>query len=186
MINFKGKLALSTEIQQLSQGNIYKQVPASFVELDITSKDDLIALRNIAQDWKNNDRFAAEIYNDFKYDFKYPTDEDRYFVLTKQDANHNKLDYSKALGVAKLYKSEDKPMLIDYLQTNPKYINTNSKKLPEMKHIGKTIVESLKKILNNREIWLYTDSEIVPFYEKLGFKEKINSGLECALMIFKR
>lgn len=181
MINFKGKLALPTEVQQLHLNDSYKRIPVSFVELNKTSKNDLEALSKAANLWRNNDIYAFDVYDRFRKIFyeQIEAPEERFFVLTKQRINLDKLDSSKILGVAELYKPDDGPIEIEFLQTDPAYINTME--LPKIKHVGMAIVEGFKKILKDKEIALFTTPTAKPFYEKLGFK-----NIESNLMLFKR
>lgn len=170
MISFKGNLATTAVIQQLYNNSSYNSIPASFVELDTTSESDLEAIGKVAKEWREGDLYAADVYNRFKtnYENQSISDEERFFVLTKQRMNFDKLDYSKILGVAELYKPEDGPIEIEFLQTDPTYISTFD--LPQIKHVGKAIIESIKQILNDKEIRLFTTPTAKSFYEKMGFK----------------
>lgn len=181
MINFKGHLALKSKVQELQHENCYRNISACLVELDKNSEDDYKVLKDIAETWKVGDLYANDVYERFKSNFenKTRTPEERFFVLTKQSKNFDKLNYTKILGVAELYKPEDSPLEIEFLQTNPKYIKT--KVSPKIKHIGKAIVKGFLKIIKDKEIALFTTPNAKSFYEKLGF---IN--IESNLMKLKR
>ena len=151
MINFKGHLALKTKVQELQHENCYRKVSAYLVELDKTSEDNYKVLKDVAETWENGDLYANDVYERFKSNFenKTLTPEERFFVLTKQSKNFDKLNYAKILGVAELYKPEDSPIEIEFLQTNPKYIK--AKDSPKIKHIGKAIIKGVLKIIKDKE-----------------------------------
>ncbi len=181
IINFKGKLASQAEIKQLCNNDTYTNVPASLVELDIGSTDDFEALGKVVYSWRDRDIYAVDVYNRFKkfyMDNEQPNDE-RFFVLTKQTKNLEKLDSTRILGVAELYKPMDETIEIEFLQTDPTYVY--SLETPLFKHIGKAIIESFKKILKEKEIVLFTTPTAKKFYEKLGFK-----NIKSNLMILRR
>lgn len=181
MINFKANLALQTEVKQLYKKDSYTRVPATFVKLDINSLDDYLALRNVSQDWKDGDLYAIDVFNRFKENFEEKPENpvESFFVLTKQRKNLNKLDFSKILGVAELYQPTGGPIEIEFLQTNPAFLDTLE--LPAIKHVGKAMIESFKKIFKDREIALFSTPDAISFYKKLGFK-----NIESNLMVLKR
>lgn len=167
MINFKANLHSVGTIQKLDKSNHYTKQPAYFVELNTKSKKDLNALERIATSWKDN-IYATDTYYRFKENFFKEQQEhnERFFALTTQKNGFDKLDHHKILGVAEIYLPFDEDPEIEFLQTNPKFLKNKAK----FKHIGKVIVDKIKKILANNTISLYSTYNAIPFYEKQGFR----------------
>lgn len=169
MINFKAKYNSNGTIKRLNKKQNYDNIPAYFVELNVNSKKDLNALKKVADNWKGN-IYATDVYERLKF-YHYNNSnasalEERFFALTTQRNNFNKLNFKKILGVVEIFLPLGEDPEIEFLQTNPKFLKKN----PKIKHIGKTIVDNIKKILKDETIALYSTYNAIPFYEKQGFK----------------
>ncbi len=181
MITFKANLSALTNIKQLTGEQTYKNIPAAFVELQIDSEDDLNALETIAYDWQDGDIYARDVYERFRinYEEQNPKTNERFFALTTQSENFKNLNPYKILGVAELYKPSENISEIEFLQTSPAYLNNIE--LPQIKHIGKAMIDCFKMIIKDKDISLYTTASAKSFYEKMGFK-----NIESNLMLLKR
>lgn len=111
-INFKANYIKPTYIKD-SQKN--KQ-EASFVELDITDRNDMKALKKTTENWQ--DSLADFIYEDSKDAYLWKLGGRHIYAVTKQKDNFENLDYNKILGLAELseaYKLNE----LEILQVNP-------------------------------------------------------------------
>ena len=123
MISFKANLITETKVKRLRRNEEYAIIPAYLVELDISSKNNLKALQRVSKNWEYGDLYAADIYNRFRIiqEDASQNENERFFVLTRQNRNLGKLDFRKILGVAELYEPDETCSEIEFLQTNPKY-----------------------------------------------------------------
>lgn len=167
MINFKANLNSIGIVKRLNKDNSYSDLPVSFVELDINSKRDLFAMKKVANNWMGN-IYANDVYERFKVNQErnLENQEERFFALTSQKENFDKLDYKRILGVAEIYLPLGEDAEIEFLQTNQSFLT----ECPSIKHIGKVIVDKIKNILANETIALYSTYDAIPFYQKQGFK----------------
>ena len=151
------------------------------VELNLNSKNDLVALEKVASKWAFGDIYARDIYERFKTNVneKPENPQERFFVLTTQQKEYSNLKPHKILGVAELYKPSEEKTEIEFLQANPKYQNPFIPR--EIIGVGKAMVENLLEIITDNEIVLFTTPKAKTLYEKFGFK-----NVESNLMILKR
>ncbi len=175
MISFKANYINDTNIKCLNKNGNYKNMPARLVELDIDSDLDLEALKKVEKNWKKGDDYAEYICRAFKeYHDKIKINEaEKFYALTSQYGGYQNLDGNKILGVAQVYKEARDSLEIEFLQTNPQYkYGIENRKI---KHIGKAITLSLKKLYKNNKISLFSTTEGRPFYKKLGFETVIDA-----------
>lgn len=180
MISFKANLTTQTSVKRLRNEKAYVDMPAYLVELDLFSKSNLKTLQKVSKSWENGDLYAVDVCSRFQINQENPENNygERFFVLTRQNSSWDNLDYRKILGVAELYEPSDDCTEIEFLQTNPKYLQ---KVKPKMKNIGKSIVEAFIEMVKGKEFSLFTTPTAKMFYEKLGFV-----NIESNLMRLKR
>lgn len=171
MISFKANLIRPVSVERMVDEKNYKSIPTSFVELDNTSSQDLQALRKISRSWDNGKSYAWDIYNFFSCSFE--EDEDfllskRYFAVTTQRQNFEKLSYDRVLGLAQM-NDEDSYYMLEFLQVDP---DTNFNEFyRKFKGVGAAMLMALKTLFNSKDIVLRpADSNVVEFYVKQGFE----------------
>lgn len=181
MINFKANLINNTNVKCLNRNGNYKNLPVSFVELDIDSDLDLETLLKVKETWGYEDDYAKLVYNSFEqYHNKTLTNKTKkFYALTSQCCGFNNLDETKILGITQIYRDASRYFEIEALQTNPKY--RYGKENRKIKHVGKAIIESLKDVFKGDEIHLFTTKAGRPLYQKLGFET-----VKDTFMILKR
>ena len=172
MINFKASLLTQVNIQKRDFNNNYKDYKASVFELSPNSDNDYNVLRTISRKWDNGYSFAGDLFDDFatshfcKYDnIFYP--DIRYFAISK--TSDKVITSNNILGVTSLIKGIDNTHILKHVQVNPTHKFGSS--LREYRYIGKSIIETIKKLPNINEIKLYAPNRGAEFfYENLNFK----------------
>ena len=178
-ISFKANTISYSTITKIKPNNIEEKVIGSFVELDTKIKDDYNAIRAIAHNWDNGYSIAVDIFDNFvadKYSIHvFNTHPNRYFAIIDKDSPVDKILPESILGIAQISKKFNNTFNLDFIQTNPKHIKDARNR--GFKHIGKTLINSIIKILPNKEISTCpTDNKAKAFYEKLNFKQIKNSN----------
>lgn len=162
MISFKANLIQSVSVERMS-----KPFPASFVELDNTSKQDLNTLKKISRNWDNGRSFAWDVYSFFSSPYE-EGEQRRYFAITTQRQNFENLYEARVLGVAQMI-DEKKCYLLEFLQVDPE-TNFNSF-YRTFKGVGAAMLTALKTLFNDKDILLKpADCFVRMFYEKQGFE----------------
>ena len=180
-ISFNGKLAKSAHVNKLSTNKKYKKVPVAFVELSLNSQKDFKALKKVVASWALGDIYANDVYQRFKMNVenKVTQPEERFFVLTTQQAKLSNLKPEKILGVAELYKPSGNKTEIEFLQANPKFLNPFEER--KITGIGKAMIASFLELIKDKEIVLFTTPKAQALYEKFGFK-----NVESNYMVLER
>ena len=184
-INFKANYIKSVDIQKYD-GENYKPHKAAFVALN---HNDKVVVDKIANTWN-----VALIYG-MQNSFDQP--KEQLYAVTLQKKDFQILDSSKVLGMVCFNEcGEYNVGEIEYLQVRPDNISesygkniktrilTRIKKMfvkdikPKQKrpyrHIGKSIVESIKELYSGQPIILVSLDEAVGFYKRMGFNK--NNG----------
>ena len=161
-VNFKGNYLNSTNVKKLNP-TTRKFAPelAHFVEIDSRNKKDIKALKRVAQTW-NNDSYANRIYQNAKSKPNLKT-----YILTRQDSNYEILESDNILGLCQLSKENYDVFCIEHLQTKPEYVQENKNR--EYKTIGRSILDSLKKVFHDKTLRVNYLFEKIPFYMDNGF-----------------
>ena len=168
MISFKANLVSRTTVQKLDSNNNPLFHNVAFVELQPVSLRDKKTLDELARLWcGTEDSFASSIREDFKDVYKQGNPNKRFFALTEQSGKFEKLDTLYILGLMEITQHTFKKFWIDYLQVAPDFCY--SVKDRRMQHIGKSMIESLKKLLPDKNLYLDPVSTAKKFYEKQGF-----------------
>lgn len=142
----------------------YNPLNANFIELKPSNAKDVNALGDIAFDF-GGDSFANNIYAQAKIHSKHPDEKYRYFALTQQDNDFDRLSISKILGVALTKKRVDGTTELENLQVHPKFVYSWGP--PSIKRIGSAILDCLKEF--NDKIILNSSPNATKFYEKNSF-----------------
>ena len=168
MISFKAQYICSPSILQKDNNSQYSSCNVSFVELEHSSPNDKKTLVNLNKQWNYGGTYVNDIVD--LWDEKTDGDEQiRRFAITTQQKRFANLNPKKILGVVEV-SDIGTCLFINFLQTNPKekYKSENRK----FKDIGKTLIESIKNLIQKKTILLSADMSAIPFYKKLGFKIK--------------
>lgn len=170
-LNFNAKFIRAVQIQKF-QTELYSYRPkkACFVEIDSGNCNDAFALANAAHYWEN-DLYGANIsYTALQMMGHNPMLSDKkIYALTLQKHNFEELDENKILGMAEITDADKNSIELNYIQVKPDIIYALRNQ--PYKKIGTRIIDSLKKIYNNKVILLTARAgKTGEFYVKNGFK----------------
>lgn len=174
MITFEAKPIKSTTIKQLNTNSVYKNIPVYFAQLDPKSKYDYNSLQKAIESWRSADLYGASLFRDFKERAKIyaekrqPKENEKFWVITTQLKDFDKLKPRKILGVMKTVHSSNKGINIEFLQTNPKY--KYGEIFRRYKNIGEAIWKSFVSTINKDTIYVCSTKESIDFYTKMGMK----------------
>ncbi len=150
--------------------NTFQSIGASFVELNPFSTNDMKALNDITTYWKY-DKFALKIAAEAKTKRQNPhkNSNNRFYAVTLQDGNYGELNSDLILGVVQVAEL-DKPknILLEYIQTNPKYLYSIDK---QIKGIGFAMIRSLKELYDTITLNSINDHYVRNFYKRNKFRE---------------
>lgn len=178
-ISFTARYVRPANIKKLD-GDTYKPHTASVVEMELS---DIQAIEDIAFDWRQP--VSTQIY---KHSGRIGQDGVHVYAVTNQKNGFEKLDCNKVLGMM-LYKeagSADTHNTIEYLQVAPSDMSEkNNGKLSnlvdklmckifksgkaEHKHVGKSLLDTVKEMPSDKPIDLYAVPNAVKFYLKNDF-----------------
>lgn len=172
-VNFRAKLLNPVKIQRYNpETDKYNNSEASFIEIKPKCKSDIKAMQELVNDWYDA-QYAHSIYDDMlEMGNQKPEIKSRFFAVTTQNEQLNRLDSSKILGITELSLNNKKEPLIKFIQVSPEIVEPLLK--ASFKHVGTEILNSLKKIYNS--LTSYSSLSYPDFYLKNGF-ELINDVL---------
>ncbi len=149
--------------------NKFLDYPAYFVRLSKDNEQDIEVADSAAKKWKNA-KYIQNIATSAHWMPYKPID---VYALTLQADDFEKLQYSNILGFS-VMRRDDKNFnntKLYYLQVRPNAINVNNKNKLNYKHIGKSIVSSVKKLYHNITLDSEDNQNIKDFYKSNGFIE---------------
>ena len=165
-INFKANFINKTSVKKLSPvTKEFVSHEVSFVEINPRLKDDIKALKKMANLWGEDSVFASTIFYFAKKDPRDPRK--RTFLLTDQKDSFEKLEPQKILGITQLDKEKAGESCIEYLETKPEFQCCNNER--EYKELGSTILDSLKKVFQDKTLKVDYIFDRVDFYLNNGF-----------------
>ena len=178
-ISFKAKYVDTTTIKQLSsKTQKYVSKKATFVQMSPESAKDIEALKDINKSWDAG--FIKSIFNNIhRYSPKTGL-----YALTTQSENLEELIPEKVLGIALGEIKDKKTFYLDYLQVNPRYINTETYD-KKYSHIGSAILRCIKNFSNINTIKCVSIPYAFKFYIKNGFMPD-NNLLDDFAIIWKK
>ncbi len=167
MINFKAHYVQQIQIKKLDN-NVYKPQNVNFIEIDTSSLSDIEAINQVSPNWEDHS-FADNIAYNLTQIKKGRFNKDlfRFFALTKQNDNYEKLNSDDILALAEIEKKSETNIFINYLQVDPKIVYCLEK--PPIKRCGSAMLDCLKIMFNNKNIFLNSRSK--NFYLKNNFVE---------------
>lgn len=177
--NFNAKFVSKAQVLKLDNiDNLYKQKNISFIEVNPKNKQDVKAIYNISKDWGKNSLapnikdtvidLSRRIKNIFGI---------KIYALTTQNKNFRTLESDKVICLSEIIPLKDK-IFLSYIQTKPNQMFSSNEK--EYKNIGSTMIKTIRNKYN-KPIVAHSLADAVPFYEKLGFKQKKEDSLDYIL-----
>jgi len=169
--SFQGIYKGIVKINELKSDGISEK-HVSVVELNPKDKEDLKTLDKLSETWEDaefSDRIfcnavasTAKNANPFKR---------RFFVITKQNKDFNKIQAKDVLAQAQLdlddYHSKNK-VWISFLEVKPEIKYGAEKR--KYSDIGKRFIDYFKKAHQGKTLSLIPVESAIPFYEKQDFK----------------
>lgn len=174
--NFNGTLINKKQILKLGKDNVLTPIEASFVELNPNVEEDLEALRRTANSWKTAE-YAKSIYiSAFSLKRGYfCNDILKFYALTEQVKNYENMRPNKILGVMEVVNDSD-CAAVNYIQVKPP-----KNDIKQYKHVGKTMLSSVRHQFENYPIVLNAVESAVGFYKKIGFKLTCKKPIQFTL-----
>ena len=169
-INFKAKY-IDTAIIKKRNMFVYKPISVNIVEFDRNNSTDIMACRKVISDFGNM----------MKSDHPEGV---RFWGLTTQKDNFDKIDPNSFLGIMKFFNIGYDEMIISTLQTKPETQYSHFGTNREFKGVGKALIEKIKSMKGDKTIRLVPLLNVIPFYEKLGFLHE-NNDVNSIWMYFK-
>ena len=125
-------------------------------------------IRNILYGEKRS--YFGDIADNASLDYRCKTsfEDKKYYVLTCQKRNFEKLDPDSILGAVQV-ESHEKYNEINYLQVIPEQNYLNPER--EYKNVGASIVDTILKLYPNKQLMLYSSNSAINFYKKIGFNQ---------------
>ena len=167
-VSFGAKPINSVKIKKYDK-NIknFVDFPATFVKLEPNNYFDIKAADVCASKWKDA-KYIQKIATASHWMESVPLS---IYAVTTQKNKFNKLKPNKILGFVEMRKDENRPIYdwLYYLQVKPQAINVNNSESKSYKHVGKSIIASLKKIYKNISLYSEDNDNIEKFYQSNGF-----------------
>lgn len=145
-----------------------KEIRTSFVELKSKCFNDRNVLRDVESQWGEGQSFATEILRDLENSIFMFNPNKRYFALTMQNKQFDKLIPKKILGLAEIIQGNGR-IKLKYLQADPKNNMHSSNR--KFTGIGTAILNALKTLFPKNDIVLQTAASARDFYKFNGFEE---------------
>lgn len=174
MINFKANYIGQTNVTDTFRNKNQAGCKVSFVEMNPQSKQDVTTMREVTLNW-GRDSYATNIMEHFQYSYFCGDDleENRFFALTTQRSNFEKLETDEVLALALVSKESDKRIDLKYLQVDPENNYFSAKRRYE--GIGRGILRSICKLFGNKDIFLQSANTACGFYKSQGFEQIKNT-----------
>ena len=186
-LSFKAKFVDTATIKKLHNYK-YKNEPVNILALE---KNDLAQLKQIAKDWKTE--YSQYIYNNAKEELRPVNLNYDIYVLTNQTENFKTLNPDRVYGICEFNRCINHNNLT-LLDVKPEYcynkrdfksiLSLFSKNKRKIKHIGRGLIDFLKKETKNKPLEVYSSGDSIEFYKKNGFVEMTNDSNQ--LLIWKK
>ena len=187
MVSFKGTLVNSASvIRDYNFVAVTSNYPTSFAEVNPTDASDADALKRTSYIFGNRGADASLISDIFQYEGENTNNiKSRYFVLTEQNDDLERIKPTAVLGLTKTTDMGDDNVFIDMIQVNPFYVFNNP--YSHLKRCGTTIIESLARTFANKDLWLHAPRNLVDYFKRRGFEiADISQNKGDVLMKFSR
>ncbi len=166
-ITFTAKFISPVTVKKIATGNKYIPITVNAVELSAKNKNDLKSLETIKDLW-GKDSYACEICEDARYvnDY-YEGYRPSFYAITKQKDSFENLHPEDVIGLFETQTTFGKILSLDYLQTNPEFLN---KIQPALKQIGTAMLGFIEDINKGRRIEINPALSARSFYLQNGYK----------------
>lgn len=143
---------------------------AYVVKLDHNNRSDMSAVNKLVPKWKGA-KYIQKIVTASHWMGCRENVEIDVYALTTQQKDFNKLRPNKILGLAEMRNNpkDEKDRILYHLQVKPTSMNVGNYGYKGHKHVGKGLIESLKKIYKNISLFSEDNPNILRFYESNGF-----------------
>lgn len=149
----------------------FLKIPANFLKIDANNPYDMSAINQLEKKWKGA-KYIQRIVTASHWISSRKFVEIDVYALSTQEKNFDKLKPNKILGIVEMRNDNNNPKSrkIYHLQVKPSAINVNNLK-NKYKHVGSSILKSLKKIYKRMSVFADDNPNIVQFYIRNGFIE---------------
>ncbi len=163
-ISFKGHYICDSQVKRNN-----KPCALSFVQIDTKNKSDIAALKELDYMYERKSYFG-DISDNASLDYRcnISFNDKKYYVLTSQKRDFEKLDSDMILGAVQVEPHENCNE-INYLQVIPEQNYFNPER--EYKNLGSSIVNTIMKLFPEKKLMLYSSNSAINFYKKLGFTQ---------------
>lgn len=170
MVSFRGTLVKPTSvIKDYNFVAVTSNYPTAFAEVNPTDTQDVETMKRLSYIFGNRGADASLISDIFQYEGQSTNNmNSRYFVLTEQEDDFERIRPSAVLGMAKTTNMDKDNVFIDMIQVNPFYVFTNP--YSHLKRCGTTIIESLKNTFTNKDLWLHTPRSLAEYFKRRDFE----------------
>lgn len=170
MISFKANYINSANIKDSFRDKNQTNCKVSFVEVHPQSEQDVKTMREVTLNW-GRDSYATNILEHFLYSHFCgdDLDENRFFALTTQKNNFEKLSTDDVLALALVGKESKKRVDLKYLQVDPENNYFSSERRYE--GVGRGILHSICNFFENKDIFLQSAKTACEFYRLQGFEQ---------------
>ena len=174
MITFQARYINTAEILKKDTRNCYNPCKTAFIEFNPKEFNDVTSIIDAVSDWNSQPNFAECIAESaelvFRMQDEFPDLNRRFFAITKQKDGFDKIKPANILGVLQLSKFSDKCNIIDFVQ-----VSHGGEDL--FKHVGSSILQRVRELFPDKKTILFpATKELIPFYQKNGFKSVPHSN----------
>lgn len=174
-VTFTGNFVKPLRFKKIEQNGNLLPHRASLVEINPNSDRDYTTIEKTYKEW---DKVSyLELIQDtanFMHRYKDDSKERKIFVVTNQKRNFYDLNSKDILAEFMVFNSPTKNTThIEAIQVKPEAQFSSPKR--SYKNIGSAILESIKHMYPQRRIELFSDKNVISFYEKNGFTKNKKS-----------
>lgn len=169
-ISFKANLISPAKILERNSTGTFEPKTVSFVELNPEHNPDMNAIMEVNQMWDNRRTLASNIVEEMhdSMDF-FEHAGKRFFAITEQADSLENIEPSKVLGLTETIQGNYDNIKIKFFLVDPKY--QRGQKNAPFKHVGTSLLESLKELFPNKTFSGQSTPEAVKFYLANGFQK---------------
>ena len=170
-VSFKAYRISDANIYRINQDNSHEPIKASFVELQPVSNFDVNAADKFAE-------LCGQDYEALAQNIAYDLDNmlfdkdrtKRFFAVTRQMCNFDKLDPYEIMGTMETLIDEANQHMIAYLKVAPEYAYADIDRT--IKGVGASLIKPLQnKLLLGKRIFADILESAKGFYENMGFQQ---------------
>lgn len=178
-VNFKARYVDNAFVMAKAGKNRFIPKEVAVLKINMTSKSDRETLVDLSKKWAKKNNLIRIILLSLN---SKPDKKRSIYVLSEQENNYRTLDSKKILGIAEVTNFKNICSL-DFIQTNPKYEHTNTKR--KIKDVGSALLDYITYKARNRETCLDSVDQEIGFYEKHGFKKMTKKNFYTPGMTYK-